>query len=285
VEQTLQDKNVKYTDNELERIFLPFLEPRIRLIIQRFDRHKRPSNRWKGCRPDELVAYQKKLHSFDKRRLHYLRCGRVNMGDLDHRPWKFLNVLLEKSRDEIEHLLQDMEKDLPPYEIRSYLYGALQLQTHFRHLLTRNHPGALDPEKVDQYFLEDVCRLNRDESFFRGVERADSRDLHPYLRRYVILYFDNAFDPDSSWSDTVEDFMGRHRFYRSPPPRGRLAGTDQDALRCLGISSEDFKNMDRSDLTRHYRRQAKVAHPDAGGREETFIRITAAYECLLRLKP
>ena len=253
-------------------------------LIERFDARKSPQVRWKNCSSQELLKHHKELHPFDKRRLHYLRCGRVNMGNLDDRPWKFFNVLLEKSRDEIEHLLEEMEWELPPHEIRSYLYAGLQLQTHFRHLLIRNQPGVLDPEKVDHYFLEDLCRLNQDERFFKGVERTNPGDLHPYPTRYVILFFDNPFDPASLEKDYVEDFVGRHQSYRPPRSRSRMTAAEQEALKCLSIPPEDFKEMDRHALIRHYRKQAKVVHPDKGGHKEAFVKITEAYECLLRLK-
>ena len=229
--------------------------------------------------------FQQKLHSFDKRRIHYLRSGQVDMGNLAARPWKFLNVLLQKSRDEIEALIEEMEQALPPNETRPYLFAALQLQTHFRHLLTRNHPGALDPEKVDHYFLEDLCRLNQDERFFSGIELYDSDSLHPYLVRYLILYFDHEFDTASTWNDYVEDFIGQHQYYRSPRSRNFYSGVEREACRCLGISVEEFEKMDRQELIRCYRRRAKLAHPDAGGDEGHFVKITEAYERLLRTKP
>jgi hypothetical protein len=284
LEETLRQKKATFTSDELERIFRPFLDHRIRRIVERFDSRKSTQYRWKNCSPQDLLKRHQELHPFDKRRLHYLRCGRVNMGNLDDRPWKFLNVLLEKSRDEIEHVLEEMEWELPPYEIRSYLYAALELQTHFRHLLIRHQPGVLDPEKVDHYFLEDLCRLNRDERFFKGVERSNPGDLHPYLKRYVILFFDNPFDPASFQRDYVEDFMGRHRSYRPHRSRSRMTAAEHEALKSLSISPEDFKEMDRYALVRHYRKQAKVVHPDKGGHQEDFVKITEAYECLLRLK-
>ena len=150
--------------------------------------------------------------------------------------------------------------------------------------MTRHQPAFLDAEKVDNYLVEDLCRLNRDPAFFKGVARHEPDDLHPYLIRYLILYFDNSFDIQRAWGETVQDFIWEHRFYRPPPPRTRTVMAQTEACQCLGISPEDFKKMDRKGLIRCYRLLAKKTHPDQGGDKSTFIRITAAYEELLRVK-
>ena len=283
LEEELRNQGVEYSQDELESLFIPFLDPEIRRIIERF---KSPRvSRWKHCPPGELARRHKTLHVFDKRRLHYLRFGRVHIGDLDAKPWKFLNVLLDKSRDEIETLFQEMEGELPPYETRRYLYTSLGLERHFRHLLTRYQPEALDPFKVEESFLEDLCRLNRDEQFFRGVDDHDPADLHPYLRKYVILYYDSPLDARIVWDEYAADFVWRHRFTGRPGMSpGRMAGSEKDACRRLGITLVDFEKMDREELIRIYRRLAMESHPDRGGDKEAFIRVKAAYECLLRQK-
>lgn len=285
VEDQLRASGASYSDNDLEALFIPFLDPYIRRIVERFQSGSSSRERWRGFSSEELMKYHQELHAFDKRRLHYLRCGRVNTGDLDSKPWKFLNVLLEKSRDEIESLMEGMERELPPDEIRRYLYTALDLQTHFRHLLTRYQPEALDPEKVDHYFLENLCQLNRDERFFRGVEDHDPNTLHPYLVKYLILYFDNVFDPRMAWDEYVGDFIWRHQFYRRAPTHTGMSTSEKEACELLGISLGDFQKMDRNELTRCYRRLAKETHPDTGGDQESFVDIKAAYESLLRTKP
>lgn len=283
LEEELRTQGVEYSQDELESLFIPFLDPEIRRIIERFKSPK--GSRWKHCPPEELVHRHRALHVFDKRRLHYLRFGRVHIGDLDTRPWKFLNVLLDKSRDEIETLLQEMEWELPPYEIRRYLYTAFGLERHFGHLLTRYQPEALDPFKVEEVFQEDLCRLNRDDHFFWGVDDHDPAVLHPYLRKYAILYYDSPLDPRIVWDEYVADFVWRHRFSRRPGTfSGGLSVSEKEACRCLGIPLVDFEKMDREELIRIYRRLALESHPDRGGDKEAFIRVTAAYECLLRRK-
>lgn len=286
VEERLQEMEVVYSDHELESIFLPFLDPEIRRVIQRFNRYTGRGGGRRKYTSNEMIAQQRKLHPFDKRRLHYLRCGRVDIGNLDMRPWKFLNVLLEKSRDEIECILREMERELPPHEIRPYLFTALHLQTHFSHLLTRNQPWALDPERVDDYFVSDLCRLNRDETFFRGVEDHDFRWLHSYLVRYLILYFDNRLDTPFVTHDRMEEFARRQPFSRVRRTKvtGRLSAHEQEACRWLEVSPDQFMEMNRSELISQFRRRAMETHPDRGGTPEEFVRIHQAYACLLRRK-
>jgi len=161
--------------------------------------------------------------------IYYLRCGRVDIGNLDARPWKFLNVLLDKSRDELEHIFEDMENELNSDEIRDYVYTALHMQSHSSHLLIRHQPAFLDTEKFDQYLLNDLCRLNSDETFFKGVESHDPDSLHPYLIRYLVLYFDKAFDPQNLRSEYVEDFVWKHRFYRAPHTSRRNSVPEKEA--------------------------------------------------------
>ena len=184
LEETLTERATDFSYDELEVLFLSFLKPRIRRVVEFFQRPNTKEKRWKAMNSETLYQYQNRLHDFDKRRLHYLRYGRIDIGKLEGRSWPFLNVLLEKSRDEIEHVIQCMEASLSAREIRPYLYTALNLQTHFRHLLSRFQPAALDPEKVNDHFVKDLFRLNRDKMppatdvVFIAQKGAASLDMH-----------------------------------------------------------------------------------------------------------
>ena len=157
------------------------------------------------------------------------------------------------------------------------------MQHYFRNSPVRHIPAGLDPEKVDHYFVEDLCRLNLDETFFKGIERDNTDSLHAFLVRYLILYFDNEFAPGALWDDFIRDFMSRRRFHR--PPSSRAASmSEKEACKHLRITTEVFKGMDRHALTRCYRRLAKETHPDSGGDGESFILVKEAYECLLKSK-
>jgi len=282
LEEDLRARGAAFTSEDLEALFMPFLDPEIRRIVEAFDRPDPSKKPWKKHSREELFRRQKALHEFDKRRIHYLRCGRVGIGDLDTRPWPFLNVLIDKSRDEIEHLLEEMERELPPWERRPYLYTALRLQTHFRHLMTRYRPDALDPSKVDEAFVDDLCRLNRDARFFSGVDPYHPDTLHGYLVRYLILYFDSGLEHGAPGRDYVNDFVRKHSFSFSHPQGSGLSDTEQRACLRLGIDPDAFRGMDRRELTRVYRLRAKESHPDRGGEAKAFMKIRRAYERLLR---
>lgn len=284
LEEALRSQHLNYTMDDLENAFLPFMRQDVRSIIERFQFRgtDRTADRWRKCSSQELLSSQKALHSFDKRRLHYLRCGRIDIGELEGRPWKFLNVLLGKSRDEIEHTLETMEAVLRPQEIKAYVFTAFNLQAHFPHHLLRNHPSALDAERLDSLFLEEVCRVNRDPVFFRGLAHHDPEVLHGYLVKYLVLCFDHDFDGDIH-DDWLENFMRRGRPWRRQPARGREV-SHEEACAILGISAEECRSMDHKDLMRLYREKAKEAHPDMGGDHEAFLKVKKAYEALLLRK-
>jgi hypothetical protein len=284
LEDTLQDRGATYSTDELEESFKPFLAPHIRRIIENFERPKSRLKHWSGRSRQEILKHQRLLHPFDKRRLHYLRCGQVNIGNLDGVPLRFLSVLFEKSRDEIEHYIGEREHILRPSEIRRYLYAAFDLQRYFRQLLIRYQPEMLDPLKVDHYFLEEICKLNSEESFFKGVDFTDAASLHPYLVKYVILYFDNAFDPGLMWDEYTQEFRWRHQFYRRPTSSAGSTMANKEACQCLGITQEQLRKMNLEQLTRHYRKIAKSTHPDVGGDEKNFVKIKEAYESLATKK-
>jgi hypothetical protein len=285
LEEELRRVNPHYSSRELEALLLPFVDPSIRSIIEQFQRPGTRKTQRNSTSSLEMLERQRELNSFDKRRLHYLRFGRVHIGNLEAKPWTFLNVLLDKSRDEIESLLGEMEWDLPPQENRRYLYTAFGLERHFRDLLTRYQPEALDPFRVEECFLEDLCRLNRDEPFFRGVDDHDLTLLHPYLRKYVILYFDSTFDPQMVWDEDGADFVRRRQFSQgSGAFSGPVSGQEKEACRSLGIAVNDFQKMNRQELIRAYRKLAMKFHPDVGGDKEAFVEVKAAYECLLKRK-
>lgn len=283
VEEALQALGVEYTPGDLEEIFLPFLKPHIRRIVETL-RHAHASSigMSKACRYEDSWSYTHELHPFDKRRLHYLRFGRVDIGNLDGRPWKFLNVLLCRSRDEIEASIDAMESRLPHREIPRYVYASMNLQSRFPHHLLRHYPEGLDLDKLDVYFMEEICRLNGDKSFFRGMEMPDPEKLHPFLMKYIIFYFDYSFEVENPWNRFFEEFSYQHRFFSRP--RQASSVSVKEAFIIMGISEEDFKRMSRREVVRIYWRKAQRKHPDKGGSHEEFVRLTEAYEVLAARK-
>ncbi|MHC1728669.1 MAG: J domain-containing protein [Syntrophobacteraceae bacterium] len=277
IEENLQKMGVSFESDELEYIFKPFLRPEIRLVIERFNRvHRRREK--VSCNLEDLAQSQRAIHIFDARRLYYLRFGRMDSGELGMKNWKFLNVFLCKSRDEIESMLERMELQLPPGEYATYVYASLGVPLFFSQYM-RDYPSALDTEKLDDHVVGELCRLDRDEDFFLGVERDNGGGLHPYLRKYAWLYFDFEFQVET-W---FEGFHSARGFGQMAPPV-RPAVSIEEAYAMFGISSEQFTKMSSKELTRLFRRKAKKSHPDKGGEHEDFLKLSEAYEHLISVK-
>lgn len=271
IEETLNRKGVDYTVDDLEFVFKSFLAPELQNIIERYRSVRKP------CDLDALAPEHREVHLFDARRLYYLRFARMDSGELAVRRWKFLDVFLCKSRDEIESMIADMEHSLPPSEYAVYVYAALGVPLLFPRYL-RDHPAALDPAMVDAHVLDALCRIDRDEKFFLGVERDSKGSLHAYLRKYAWFYFDHSFRMDM-WDEGIGFARenGRRPVQRSDPPL-------EEAYRAFAITAGQFARMSRKDLIRIYRRKAKTMHPDKGGDHEDFVRLSEAYERLMSLK-
>lgn len=281
LDKRLQDLSVQYSSEDLEQIFFPFLAPHIQRVIRNFQGHV--SLRRRGSRGGaEDAARQNRLHSFDKRRVHFLRCGRVQIGNLEGRTWKFFHVLVDKSRDEIEHVIEEMEKVLKPHEMQAYLYTSLRLEDYFPGHLLRDYPEGLNRERLDECFMDALCTLNMDGSFFFGSgQRHDATSLHPYLVKYAVYYFDSDRGRDPWWGRLGEDWF-RGGFRATPTSRQTMAV--EEACSVMGISREELGRLDADGLNRLYREHAKELHPDKGGDKESFIRMKEAFECLISCK-
>ncbi len=272
IEENLPKKGVKFRTDEIERVFRPFLKPEIRRIVETFDR-SRHFRLHVSCNPGELASGQTKVHMFDARRLYYLRFGRIDSGELGLRHWKFLNVFLCRSRDEIESDFDGMELELPAGEYAAYVYASLGIPLFVPHHL-REYPSALDREDIDRLVLQELCRINSDEEFFLGVQREND-SLHPYLSKYAWFYFDSEFQ-SQTW------FEG----FRSPGGFNTAASARpvQAALEIFEISAGQFSRMSGKELTRLFRLKAKKMHPDKGGEHENFLRLSKAYHHLMEIK-
>jgi len=132
---------------------------------------------------------------------------------------------------------------------------------------------------MDIFFLARICDLYTDRTFWSGM--SSNQGIEEYLRRYMILYFDRADNWTHSTPNYLHDFINRHRTYR-PPKRVRL--NMQEASRLFETPWKILKQMDLKTFTRLYRQQALKVHPDQGGSQETFVRLTQIYEKLLKKK-
>ncbi len=277
VELSILEKGFNVDTFELEDLFWPFLDTRLKRIIKK-PAEKRPSA-YKGLSREKLREVQAGIHLFDKRRLHYLRFGVIDQRDILAIPYRFYNKVLGKSRDEIECIIDEMEERLKPAEIKIYIYTIFNLQRHFYDSpLCRTAPYLLDQDRMDDCFLEELCHLNQDHTFF-GTER-NGESLHEYLKKYLIMYFDNDFvkDPEAE----LHERLHRRGFYQ--PGETGISLSIEEACTRMKISVNEFRAMSKRRLTRHFKKLAHECHPDKGGDHEEFIRIRDAYKRLLEEK-
>lgn len=275
---SLSGQGVRADYHELEKLFWPFLNPEIKRVLEPFYQRGRYSKKRFNREDEERIRLS--VHIFDKRRLYYLKYCQIDQRGLNRVPDKCFVVFLEKSRDEIEQFFMEMEGVLRPFEWKEYVFAIFNLHRFFKETYARVLPQALNQEKVERYFLQEICRLNRDQSFRAGTKAEDS--LHPYLVRYVIMFFDNKYGPSSYYEDYVSSFIHRRRRYEPPSIKSSIGLKEISAL--FGVGIDVLKKMKKRELTRLYRRKAKKFHPDKGGEQEMFIKLTEAYNELLRGK-
>lgn len=273
--QTLNRLGVAQADRDLEDVLFPFLAPEVRRIVVQMSRPSRPTRtRLSGA---AMARAQEGLHVFDRRRLFYLRFGRMDSGAAIMRPHKFLNVLLNKSRDEIEHDLKRMERGLRTREIKLYVYLVLNLPRYFPGEYARLFPLGLAPDRLDDVFLTEICRLNDDPEYLGTPGRPDQ--LSEYLVRYAVMWFDHDFGQRPPRAQIFEEFVRSHSAYRPPPPAPAMGLAR--ACRIFSLTHEEWTRMGRVELGRRYRRLALSCHPDQGGDPDRFIELNQAYQRLI----
>jgi hypothetical protein len=274
----LSEKGVTFEEDDLEKLFCPFLRYETRRVIEGFT-HRGSSDKKhisikEACRRCET----EKFHMFDMRRIHYLRFGQLDQSKIFRAPKKIYRSLLDKSRDEIEQLFLRMENVLDADEKKSYTYVVFNVPDHFAGKLARNFPQALSQDKVDNLFLDEVCRLHADETFWAGMLRSDI--LQENLVRYVCWFFDNDYAQSRYLDQLVYDWMARRRDFN--PPKAKPSMVLSEALSVLGLTQKELSGLTVKSLTRHYRQMARKFHPDTGGGHNRFIKLNQAFEGLLR---
>ncbi len=265
-------------ESELEELLWPFVDPSIKRKMEHFFTRGKSFARKRGKGPLFLSCDGQPVHDFDKRRLHYLRFGSTDQGKNFQMPQALECKLLNRSRDELEQYFLEEENRLKEYEIKSYLYAALNLQSSFKEPYARSIPQALPPEQIDEAFLEALCTLNSNKGFWQ--EREDYSTLHDYLKRYLFLFFDAQFPERKRAFEQAQEFMNGHRQFRWPEKKETFR--DKELATLFNKDVESLRRADKKELTRLYRKQAKSLHPDKGGDQKEFIRLTKAYEALLQ---
>lgn len=277
VEDAVNALGVGPGGDELEDMFWPFVRPDIRVKLEPF---RLREHRVRAGRQSVSPVAPEEVHGFDRRRVFYLKCGRMQPPAGCRIPDSAIRRLQAKSRDEIEQGFMRQEAALPPRELKAYTFMIFDLQRFFAQRFAAQSPESLDPEAVDAHFTEEVCRLNADPAFWRGMEPGAT--LSEYLVRYLILYFDHDYAAQAVADEILRDFMNRHRAHRPAPV---VAVSMEQAAAIFELSRERLNQMSRGELARLYRRRALDLHPDQGGDNQRFARLTEAYHELLRTKP
>jgi hypothetical protein len=279
IEERLAALGVTFRENDLEVIFWRFLDPDIQRALT-FFRNREIRSRESRKPKEQVKKNEPPVHIFDKRRLHYLKFGRMEQGYLWLVPDKFFSILRNKSRDEIEQQFLDMEQQLNLREYKAYAYVIFDIHRFFTESFAKKRPQYLKQSDIDAYFIEEVCGLNQDRTFWAGLPTASS--LHGYLIRYLCMYFDYDFAPRSWAEDYIRNFINSRRDYR--PAFDTEDATLKEAGFIFGESKEVLRKMSRQQLISLFRRRAQTLHPDKGGEQEKFVRLTRAYHLLLRTK-
>lgn len=278
ISKRLKKKGIAVDPFELEELFYPFVDPVVRHRIDLFaDRAKH--RRWKPASGALRQRILDETHPFDLRRAHFLRFGQVDQRQL-LRSVSLYRILLDKSRDEIEQSFLYQEMALRPEEYKLYMYAIFNLQAFFTQSFIHNMPEALDPEKMDRHFLDQVCTLDNDDVFWQGFAKGDT--LHEYLVRYVIMYFDYSFASGTGWEQYIRNFMDSRRRYAPPQSARRMSMSE--AATVFGVGRAELAAMNLKELKRLFRKKARELHPDKGGEHEAFIELAAAYQELCRTK-
>jgi len=280
VEDRLAALGVEPSADEIEDVFWPFIKPEIKRVIEPFRRRGKARRKKAKITPKEEEQVRAEAAEFDKRRIHYLRSGRMDQGGLGRMHLKLYAWLSEKSRDEIEQRFMRMERRLDPSELKTYTFVIFDLHRFFTQSWAKRIPQGLSPEKMESHFLEEICRLNADSSFWAGEETGDS--LHEYLRRYVVMFFDNPFMEDTFLRDHVREFMDGHRKWRFPERKRTMNLAEASSI--FGVAKDILESMSRRGVIRLFRRMAQKLHPDKGGKHEEFIKLADAYRELLKRK-
>ncbi len=278
----LVDAVSAHTDEDcesvLEKLLWEFLPKEIRQRLSHFQaRGGRPPG---PLTPAEHEAIARQIHILDRQRLYYLRYGAVDQSRLSRLHEKCCRPLLGQSRDEREYYFTAEEQVIEPGHYLQYVYAIFNLQKYFHQSFAPWLPESLARDEMADHFERELCRLNRDRSFWQKEDTPDS--LHHHLIRYLIMFFDYAPAQRSFFDDFLRSFMADHRTFRWPE---RKSSRSPEKIReIFAASNEELKKMSRQQLNRLYRKQAMQLHPDRGGDHDLFIELTEIYNELLRTK-
>ncbi len=278
INEKLATTGVEADQEDLEDLFWPFVRSDVKRFLEPF--RSRAKNK---CRKRMTEQKEERLrtetHIFDKRRMHYLKFGRMNQGYVGRMSGKLLKDLDGKSRDEIEQYFWSMEKQvLKEHEIKIYVYVVFDLQRHFTETTARKAPETIEECRVDECFMDDLCRLNRSEEFWSGSPCIDS--LNDYLVRYLVMFFDYDFAERNMVGEIFRDFINRHKTFTGYPIKNTVSYEEASGI--LEVSEEELSTISKTKLIKIYRKLAVKHHPDRGGEHEKFIHLNDAFQSIMR---
>jgi len=229
---------------------------------------------------DEFI--RNRLHHVDRRRYNYLRMGELDQSRLTSIPTRFYRVLAFKSRDELEHLFMDMENRLEPAELSLYVYSFLYLRRFFTEMIAGACPRDWISKNWKSCSSGKYAPLTAMICSGRGEHKP--ADLHPFLIRYVIMFFDYPLSSESFLSEHLRDFIAgtRQRFRTFPSKRPDFS--EDEAGTIMGVPARTLYAMSKKELTRIYRGRIMEMHPDKGGDHDRFIKLMEIYRTLLARK-
>lgn len=270
LEDAVSASGLSKSTDELEDLLWPWVKRDVRDAVEVFKnrsykKHIKPLDYY------EKQEINRSVHPFDKRRTHYLKFGHMDQGNLESMPPVLFKSLLGCCRDEIEQRFMWQEWRLKPRELKTYVYTAFDLQRFFNSFMAKKMPHVLDIEKVDSYFIKELCRLNQE--LFNLTSSP-----HPYLIRYVIMFFDYLYADTTLLDDFAKAFMNRHRVFKTKP---KNPVSPNRAMTIFKLTPKELKALNKSKLTRIYRKMARKVHPDTGGSEKEFVELNDAYHQLL----
>jgi hypothetical protein len=261
-----------FDGEQLEDLFWPFIRPAIRRATQTF--RQRGFKQYKPMTRRQKEAVARQVHAFDKRRAHFLKFGNMDQGPMVNMPTVLFRQLHNKSRDEIEQHFMVQEKILRSKDLKSYVYTVMDLHRFFQGFMAKQMPHALDQDKVEAFFIQELCLLNKE--LFDMTGR-----LHDYLIRYAVMFFDHTYADSVLLDDMVKDFQFRQRSRGFKPPSATRQIKISKAFKLFNLTTNTLESMDKKDLTREFRRLARQHHPDRGGSHDKFVELNNAYQALL----
>ena len=259
-----------FDSDELEDLLWPWIRIDIRQAIETF-KGRSSTKKYKKLDIAQKQKIEQTIHPFDKRRTHFLKFSNMDQGPLENMPAVLFKDLLDQSRDEIEQHFLQQESILKAHEVKSYVYTVFDLQRFFQSFMAKKMPHVLDQDRVDDFFLKELCRLNKE------IFNASSHP-HGYMIRYIIMFFDHVYADTTLLNDFSNAFMNQHRIFK-PKPKNPVS--IQEALALFKLNKQTLNTMSEKQLTRIYRKLARTVHPDTGGSDKDFVELNDAFHTLL----